>query len=203
MDQVHDWVTIKQEFLSNKYGSLKELADAHEISYNYLRKKASKWNTTKNLSNQLVNQEAQQQAQEEHKSSTKKAKKPSKQKASKPPQELPCDPVPIDVPIEDSICNQDVPNDRNNWHKTLWDKLGRIVERSLDNPEFHYFTDDGKIKTKAVSDIASVIEKIQKGQTGEKDATSGQLTQYVEAIRLAREAQNASHEVINQEEEEQ
>lgn len=202
-DKKHDWAAIEKEYHSNKYGSLKELADAYGLSYNYIRKRASNWKNKKDIADQLIQQEEQEQAQKAQQKSTSKSKKPSKQKASETPVAQPCDTVPIDVPTEDSICNQNVPEDRNLWHKNLWDKLGKIVERSLDNPEFHYFTLDGRIKTKAVADVAAVIEKIQKGQTGEKDATSGQLMQYVEAIRLAREAQNASGEVNNQEEEEE
>lgn len=174
MDKLHDWGPIKADFFANKYSSLKDLAIAHGISYNYLRKRTAKWKSEKGLVNELAKQskpKAQNITNAQFKSDTDTS-------------------VLHDIPNIVPEC--DIPEDRHLWHYRLWDKLGTIIEQALDNPDFNFFTDDGRIKTKAVSDIAMVIEKIQKGQTGEKDdKITGQLLSYVEAIRLARKSQDS------------
>lgn len=93
--------------------------------------------------------------------------------------------------IADAPLETEIPESRDLWHKRLWDKLGLIVERALDSPEQNFFTEDGRIKSKAVADISTVIEKIQKGHNEDnEEKQNGQLAAYVNMIAQLREQES-------------
>lgn len=77
-----------------------------------------------------------------------------------------------------------IPDDREAWHKRLWDKLGLAAERALDDMENNFYTADGKLKSKALADVAAVLDKIQKGHQELKDeGNNGQLNEYAKLIQ--------------------
>ena len=184
-DKKYEWSTIKKDYFSSKYNTLKELAEAYNVPDTYLRKKAAKWNREKSMARKLKDE----LDKDRHNVPTKKKKNTKNNRNNKNvPTNVPIDvpTVPTDVPME---C---IPENMNMWHKRLWDKLGLIVERALDNPEDNFFTEDGRIKSKAVADISTVIEKIQKGHSETNDnKENGQLNAYVEMIAQLRASEES------------
>lgn len=150
----YDWVAIKNDYLLGKYKDLKALAKAYGVSYHYMKTKAASWKTDK-----AFVQEIQSEIDNEI-SFLEEEDRNS---------------------IREELVN--IPDDRAIWHKRLWDKLGLVAEKALNNPELHFFTHEGVLKTKALSDVAAVIEKVQKGQVEMKDdKTTGQLESYANLI---------------------
>ena len=150
----HNWTAIKKDYAGNKYSNLKLLAEAHDVPYSYLKKKAAEWSK---------------------------------------------DPSFISEVIMDS-CNsysEPLPEDSEERVKLMFDKLSEIIMISLNAPAENFFTEDGRLKSKALLDTATAIEKVQKGykevETGEED--TGKLGQYADYIKELRDAANATKEV--------
>lgn len=154
----YDWNKIKEDYNNKVYSSTQELAKAYDIPYGYLRKKVAKWNQDNTSINQIKN------AIKDIDTQTELAFEEQAQL--------------ILTDYEDKV-----PSDRASWHKKLYDKLGVIVEAALDNPELNFFTNNGQVKTKALSDMANIIQTIQKGQESTvEDKATGQLTAYADMI---------------------
>lgn len=170
----YDWVAIKNDYLLGKYKDLKALAKAYGVSYHYMKTKAASWKTDK-----AFIQEIQSEIDNEI-SFLEEADRNN---------------------IQEELVN--IPEDRAIWHKRLWDKLGLVAEKALNNPELHFFTHEGVLKTKALSDVAAVIEKVQKGQVEMKDdKTTGQLESYANLIADYR-AKAQSNEIPSTDEEDE
>lgn len=90
--------------------------------------------------------------------------------------------------IEDDIISSEItieiPEDRNELHTEMYDKLSTIVMRMLNNSE-NFFTHEGKPKTKSLVDISQVVERIPKGHQGaiKDDKKFTQLTAYTDMIK--------------------
>lgn len=140
----HNWAAIKKDFYDKKYATLKELAEAHDIKYTYLRQKTAKW-------------------------------------AKESPEFI------SDLDVEEAQLAIDIPENRKEKVRLMYDKLSVIALRALSDPENNFFTVEGKLKSKAFLDVASVVEKIQKGyETGEDGKQTGQLGEYAAYIKQLR-----------------
>lgn len=107
-----------------------------------------------------------------------------------------------DLDIEEAEFNLNIPEDRKEKVRVMYDKLSVIAFKALGDMDRNFFTEDGRIKSKSFLDIASVVEKIQKGyETGEDAKQTGQLGQYASAIARLREQHNLTKEVDKVEEE--
>lgn len=82
-----------------------------------------------------------------------------------------------------------IPEDKNELHSDMYDKMATIVMRMLNDPE-NFFTHDGKPKTKSLVDISQVVERIQKGHQGtvKDDKQFTQLTAYTDMIKELKES---------------
>ena len=95
--------------------------------------------------------------------------------------------------IEDKVVNSEaivaIPEDRNELHTQMYDKMAIIVMKMLNNPE-NFFTHEGKPKTKSLVDISQVVERIQKGHQGaiKDDKHFTQLTAYTDMIKELKES---------------
>ena len=159
-EKKYPWAKIKKDYLLGKYKTIKQLGEAYGVPYNYIRKRTANWNKQKDIGTKMAQQE----------------------------KDVPT--VPNEYPSDIIFNDHNLPEDRDIWHKRMWDKLGIIIEKALDEAEDNFFTHDGKIKTKAVADISVVIEKIQKGQENNKeDKNAGQLKEYVDMLANLRQAQ--------------
>lgn len=149
-----DWVAIKNDYYLDKYKDLKGLAQAYGVNYDYMRKKAATWKKDKSF---IAEIQAEINGEVDF----------------------------IDEQERQAIMQElnSIPDDRTQWHKRLWDKLGLAAERALDNPEMNFYTHEGILKAKALADVANVIEKVQKGQSEAKDdKVTGQLENYANLI---------------------
>ncbi len=92
-----------------------------------------------------------------------------------------------DIVVPDEIIV--IPEDRNELHTQMYDKLSIIVMRMLNDPE-NFFTHEGKPKTKSLVDISQVVERIQKGHQGaiKDDKQFSQLTAYTDMIKELKES---------------
>jgi hypothetical protein len=154
----YDWAKIKKDYDNKVYSSTQDLAKAYDIPYGYLRKKVAKWNQDNTSISQIKN-------------AIKDINTQTEITLEKQSQFILTD-------YEDKV-----PSDRASWHKRLYDKLGVIVEAALDNPELNFFNNNGQVKTKALSDMASIIQTIQKGQEqSTEDKANGQLQAYADMI---------------------
>lgn len=134
--QKYNWKAIKKDYYDSKYPNLVKLAEAYNMSYPYLKKRAAKW--------------------------------------SKDAPELISD-----LEIEEDQKALDMPEDRKERVRLMYDKLSEIVFRALNDPDGSFFTLDGSLKTKQFLDCVSAVEKIDKGyQTGEESKQTGQLGLY-------------------------
>ncbi|WP_302570438.1 hypothetical protein [uncultured Clostridium sp.] len=100
-----------------------------------------------------------------------------------------------DLSEENSIHSDliiEIPEDRNELHTNMYDKLSIIVMRMLNEPE-NFFTHEGKPKTKSLVDISQVVERIQKGHQGsiKDDKQFTQLTAYTDMIKKLKESVDA------------
>lgn len=190
-EKKHNWTKIKKEYFEGKYKNIKELSEINNISYSYCKKQVAKWNKKKAIAEKMV----------EPVKTTKKEEVPNKTLNTS--SEVPIEIVTpfesdIDVPIPEVIVPtkvaNNIPNDRNKWLSSLWDKLALIVESALNEPEHNFFTNDGKIKTKALTDISIILEKVQKAQEGKDDKKTGQLGEYIEMFAMMKQAQEAGEE---------
>lgn len=69
----------------------------------------------------------------------------------------------------------------------MYDKLSIVVFKAMANMDDNFFTNDGRLKSKALLDVASVVEKIDKGyQSGEEQKQTGQLGAYAAHIAQLR-----------------
>lgn len=189
-EKKHNWAKIKKEYFEGKYKNIKDLAEKNNISYSYCKKQVAKWNKEKSITEKLINP----LTEEVHKilESTKEVPhKISQTEESSFKSD-------IEVPIAEAIVPTKVPTeiskDRNIWLSSLWDKLALIVESSLNEPEYNFFTNDGRIKTKALTDVSIILEKIQKAQEGKNDKKTGQLGEYIEMFAMMKQAQEAGEE---------
>lgn len=88
-----------------------------------------------------------------------------------------------DLDIEEAQKALEMPEDRKERVRVMYDKLSEIVFRALNNPEGSFFTLDGNLKTKQFLDCVSAVEKIDKGyQTGEDTKQTGQLGLYADYL---------------------
>lgn len=154
----YDWAKIKKDYDNKVYSSTQDLAKAYDIPYGYLRKKVAKWNQDNTSISQIKNAIKDINTQTE---------------------------ITLEEQTQFILTDYEtkVPSDRASWHKRLYDKLGVIIEAALDNPELNFFNNNGQVKTKALSDMASIIQTIQKGQEqSTEDKGSGQLQAYANMI---------------------
>lgn len=92
-----------------------------------------------------------------------------------------------DLEVEEAQKALDIPENRKEKVRLMYDKLSIIALTALNNPEANFFTTEGKLKSKAFLDVASVVEKIQKGyETGEDANQTGQLGEYAAYIKQLR-----------------
>ncbi|MGL5151227.1 MAG: hypothetical protein ACRC7N_11715 [Clostridium sp.] len=178
-EKKHNWTKIKKNWLAGKYKNIKDLADKNDISYSYCKKQVAKWNKEKNIAEKLINPPIQAVQNETLYTSEIPTEESSFQSD-------------IKVPITEVIVPTKVPTtlskDRNIWLTSLWDRLGLIVETALSEPEHNFFTLDGRVKTKQLTDIALILEKIQKANEGKDNKKTGQLSEYVEMFQLMKQA---------------
>lgn len=175
----YDWNAVRKDYEAKTYSSTEELAKAYDMPYSYLRKKVAKWNQENTSVSQI-------------KKTIKNIDKSKGKNSNRTDEDILKDLkqfLPTELALESnqelilSDYEAKVPNDRAAWHKKLYDKLGVIVEAALDNPELNFFTQNGQVKTKALSDMASIIQVIQKGQEStQDDKATGQLTAYADMI---------------------
>lgn len=170
----YDWNAVRKDYEAKIYSSTEELAKAYDMPYGYLRKKVAKWNQENTSIKQIKN--AIKDIDNIDSNEDDIIDKIQKH-------------IPTELALENEMeliltnYEEKVPNDRAAWHKKLYDKLGVIVEAALDNPELNFFTQNGQVKTKALSDMASIIQVIQKGQEAtQEDKATGQLTAYADMI---------------------
>ena len=146
-----DWALIRKEYDENKYKTLKKLAEAHGVSYTYMKKRSAKWKRENKVKDLVIENEMTFMQEEKHQTFI------------------------ADI--------NSIPEDRNEWHKRLWDKLGIAAEIALNNIEENFYTNDGKLKSKALSDVAVVLDKVQKGhQELKQENNNGQLQDYANFI---------------------
>lgn len=183
-EKKHNWTKIKKNWLAGKYKNIKDLADKNDISYSYCKKQVAKWNKEKNIAEKLINP----QNEEVHNETLYTSEVPYKVS----PTEESSFQSDIEVPTTEVIVPTKVPTelsrDRNIWLTSLWDRLGLIVETALNEPEHNFFTLDGRVKTKQLTDIAIILEKIQKANEGKDNKKTGQLSEYVEMFQLMKQA---------------
>ena len=55
----YDWTAIKRDYATNKYANLRLLAEAHNVSYSYLKKKAACWSKDENFMTDLIGMDMQ------------------------------------------------------------------------------------------------------------------------------------------------
>lgn len=136
--------------MAGKYKTLKALAEAHDVNYGYIKKRAASWKKEKAVIEDLSNEISFVEEQERQA-------------------------IMYDLST--------IPEDREAWHRRLWDKLGLAAERALDNPDENFYTHDGKLKSKALADVAAVLDKVQRGQSEMKEnKATGQLESYANLI---------------------
>lgn len=183
-EKKHNWTNIKKNWLAGKYKNIKDLSGQNDISYSYCKKQVAKWNKEKKITEKLI------EANIEEAHSTRLYPKEVPYKMS--PTEKSSFQSDIEVPTQEVIVTNKVPTtfskDRNIWLSSLWDRLGLIVETALNEPEHNFFTLDGRVKTKQLTDIALILEKIQKANEGKDDKKTGQLSEYVEMFQLMKQA---------------
>lgn len=183
-EKKHNWTKIKKNWLAGKYNNIKDLADKNDISYSYCKKQVAKWNKEKKIAEKLI------EANIEEAHSTRLYLKEVPYKMS--PTEKSSFQSDIEVSTQEVIVTNKVPTtfskDRNIWLSSLWDRLGLIVETALNEPEHNFFTLDGRVKTKQLTDIALILEKIQKANEGKDNRKTGQLSEYVEMFHIMKQA---------------
>lgn len=195
-EKKHNWTKIKKNWLAGKYNNIKDLADKNDISYSYCKKQVAKWNKEKKIAEKLINPSDEEVHNETLYTSEVGSEKrytivengDIKVLSNKEPLFI----SDIEVPIKEVIVTTKVPTtfskDRNIWLSSLWDRLGLIVETALNEPEHNFFTLDGRVKTKQLTDIALILEKIQKANEGKDNKKTGQLSEYVEMFQLMKQA---------------
>lgn len=183
-EKKHNWTKIKKNWLAGKYKNIRDLADKNNISYSYCKKQVAKWNKEKNIAEKLINPRVEDVSSVNlHATEVTYKMSPTEESSFVSDIEVgtPEVIVPTKVPTELS-------KDRNIWLSSLWDKLGLIVETALNEPEHNFFTLDGRVKTKQLTDIALILEKIQKANEGKDNKKTGQLSEYVEMFQLMKQA---------------
>ncbi|WP_194190319.1 hypothetical protein [Clostridium chrysemydis] len=185
-EKKHNWTKIKKDWLAGKYKNIKDLADKNNISYSYCKKQVAKWNKEKKIAEKLINPQIEEVGSCDRHTSKEDGdiKVPSNKEAVFIND--------IEVPTQEVIVPTKVTTtlskNRNIWLSSLWDRLGLIVETALSEPEHNFFTLDGRVKTKQLTDIALILEKIQKANEGKANKKTGQLSEYVEMFELMKQA---------------
>ena len=100
-----------------------------------------------------------------------------------------------DLDVKEAQEALDIPEDRKEKVRTMYDKLSIVVFKAMANIDDNFFTVDGRLKSKTLLDVASVVEKIDKGyQTGEEAKQTGQLGAYAAHIAQLRENMHIEEE---------
>lgn len=55
----HDWTAIKRDHAAKRYANLRLLAEAHDVPYGYLKKKAAAWNKDENFISDVIGMDMQ------------------------------------------------------------------------------------------------------------------------------------------------
>ena len=199
-EKKYNWPVIKRDWNNGKYKTIKELAEKNEMPYTYAKKRVGKWKKEQSLADKIAaTQTKKGNPQGNPKGSTSKDTKKSTPTSSKAPHtssqavledDIGDSPFSFESDLHTPKSTLQSTGDRGERLAGLWDALADIVEMALAEPETNFFTKDGQVKAKALSDMSMILEKIQKAYDSNDDkGATGQLGEYVKMFDMMKQNQ--------------
>ena len=200
-EKKYNWPVIKEDWNNGKYKTIKELAEKNEMPYTYAKKRVGKWNKEKKLADKIAATQAKKRNPQGNPKGATKKDTQKEQNVCVSPTHTSKQAVPEDN-IGDSSFSfvSDLHTPKSTLQSSeargerllqMWDALADIVDMALAEPELNFFTNDGQVKAKALSDISMILEKIQKAYDSKDDkGATGQLGEYVKMFDMMKQEHN-------------